>query len=82
MELSQEDQLKIEKKLKVGSCPNCGFVGNKELCMEEFHLTGFNRQELHTVGLKSMATFPVVMAYCPQCGYVSLFNKKFLCNDM
>ena len=76
---TNEQLLKLQQNLKVGRCPNCGYEGNKDVCPEEMHLVSLDIDSRHTVGLESLGSYPVVMAVCPNFGFISLFSKKFLC---
>ena len=78
MELSQEDLSKIQQKLRIGTCPNCGYNGDKELSTHVIHLTSYDVDQAQTFDLSTIKTLPAVMSTCPRCGYISLFNKNHL----
>lgn len=78
--LTEEQLMKLRKNLRVGKCPNCGYEGNKDLSPREMHLVSLNVDPDKTVDFSAIGSLPVVMACCPNCGYISLFNRKFLCD--
>ena len=79
MKLTQEQLLKIQQNLKVGKCPNCGCEEDKILSPDEIHLVSLNIDTLNTVGLEKLGSYPAIMTVCPKCGFISLFDRKFLC---
>lgn len=77
--LTSEQLQKIQQNLKVGKCPNCGYAGDKDLIPEEMQLISLDIDSRKTVGLDSIGSYPVLVTCCPQCGYISLFSRKFIC---
>lgn len=77
--LTDEQIQKIQQNLKVGKCPNCGYEGDKTLIPEEMSLVSLDANSKREVDINSIGSFPVLVTFCPQFGYISLFNRKFIC---
>lgn len=77
--LTQEQLLKIQKNLKVGKCPNCGYEGDKDLSPQEFNLLTLDVDGLNTFDPNKTGSFPIIITVCPNCGFISSFARKFIC---
>jgi len=53
-------------------CPNCGSTAEKAIIPESISLLSLDENE------KPSTSLPVVGFCCTDCGYISLFNLKFL----
>lgn len=76
--LSPEEIQKIKGNLTIGKCPNCGYEGNKDLFPHEFNLLTLDTDKLNTFNPLNTGSLPVIVTNCPKCGYLSLFNRKFI----
>lgn len=77
--LTLEQIQQIQKNLKVGKCPNCGYEGNKDVMPQEMQLVSFDINSKRIVDFGEIGSYPVLVTCCPQCGYISLFSRKFIC---
>lgn len=75
--LTQEQLFKIQKNLKVGKCPNCGYEGDKDLFPEEFSLLILDTDSKNSFDPNKTKSMPVVITRCPECGFISTFSRKF-----
>lgn len=78
MELNQEQIQRLQSKLIVGKCPNCGNPSPKNLDSHIYQLMSYDTtgNSLNLGG--KIAYQPLVSAVCSRCGYVMLFNLKDL----
>lgn len=72
-QLQNSELEKLKETLHVGTCPNCGFEGQKALAPMDGAILSL--KERGYFDKEGMQTINVVMAVCPQCGYVSFFSK-------
>lgn len=78
--LSKEQLLKVQQNLKINDCPNCGHKGNKDVSPEEFSLLSLDIDSINSFDPNKMGSLPVIISCCPNCGVLSLFNRKVICN--
>ena len=66
--------MKLQQKLKMGKCPNCGYTGNKHVSPNLYHLISIDvENNAGIIGGKTPYE-PLLAAHCPECGYEMLFN--------
>lgn len=72
-------KLKANDKFKVKECPNCGYSGDKILSDNVYNLPSFDIGTDGKIGLEHIDAMPAIMTTCPECGYISFFNMKVIC---
>lgn len=78
MELNQEQIKKLQQKLQIGKCLNCGCTEEKLVSPNVYQLMSYN-VENGTLKLDGDLTFqPLLAARCPKCAYTMMFNLKDL----
>lgn len=78
MELNQEQIQRLQSKLRVGKCPNCGNPNPKKLDSHIYQLMSYDTAGTSLSLDGKIAYQPLISAVCPKCGYVMLFNLKDL----
>lgn len=72
MKFTNEEMQIINKNLIISKCPNCGNEDKKYIFPEAVNPAPEDAEQ------KDM--YAAIMARCPQCGFVFLFNKEFIMN--
>lgn len=79
MKLTNDEMLKLQQNLTVGKCPNCGYEGNKGIGLHTVNLISLKTEGTEITETEKLNSLPAVLTSCPKCGYISLFDKKFVC---
>lgn len=56
--LTLEQIQQIQKNLKVGKCPNCGYEGNKDVMPQEMQLVSFDINSKRIVDFEKNSLIP------------------------
>lgn len=68
--LTDEQIQKIQQNLKVGTCPNCGYEGDKTLIPEEMSLVSLDANSKREVDINSIGSFPAPPFPCPRLALI------------
>ena len=72
--ITEQELQKLRQTLRIGKCPNCGFEGKKVLSPIDGAILSLKERGVFDMD-GGMQTTNVIMAICPECGFMSFFSK-------